>query len=144
MPLNPYFRNPAPGALDPLTYDDPVTLPAGDIAGNPYWKRDARRNYPRLSVVSQADAVALLTVGSAAAPKAELVGAAGAQALVAATEEGQTKGLGAYLATKPPADIVKDLLVDGLPPTPSGQSLASGFWDVHKYKLTEEQSYSEE
>ncbi|EFW99597.1 methionyl-tRNA synthetase [Grosmannia clavigera kw1407] len=143
VPLNPYFRNPTPGALDPLSYDDPITLPAGDIAGNPYWKRDARRNYPRLSVVSQADVVALLTVGSAAAPKTDLVGAAGAQALVAAAEEGQTKGLGGHLAAKPPVDAIKDLLVDGLPPTPSGQSLASGSWDVHKYKLTAEPSYSE-
>ncbi|RYC63499.1 NADH dehydrogenase/NADH:ubiquinone reductase (H(+)-translocating) [Xylaria longipes] len=51
VPLNPFFRNPTPGALDPLTYDDPVTLPAGDIADNPYWKRDARRSYPKLSFV---------------------------------------------------------------------------------------------
>lgn len=27
---------------------------ASDPAENPYWKRDVRRNYPRLSVVNQA------------------------------------------------------------------------------------------
>ncbi len=144
VPLNPYYRTPAPGQQDPLTITDPVTFPAGDIAGNPYWKRDARRNYPRLSVINQAEAVALLAVGSSAAPKAELIGEAGTQALVAATEEGKAKGLGAYLPTKPLAETANDLFIDGLPPTPSGQSLASGLWDVHKYELTEEQSYPEQ
>ncbi|KAJ9156177.1 hypothetical protein NKR23_g946 [Pleurostoma richardsiae] len=145
VPLNPYFRNPTPGALDPLGYDDPVTAPAGDIADNPYWKRDARRNYPRLSVVGQADAVALLTVGNAAAPRVELVGEAGSKALVAAEQEGQEKGLAAFFEEKQGAKdaVAKDLLVDGLPPLPSGHSLASGKWDVHKYGLAEENSYPE-
>jgi len=144
VPLNPYFRNPPPGALDPLSYQDSVTIPAGDIADNPYWKRDVRRNYPRLSVVDQSDAVALLTVGSAVAPKAELVGEAGQQALVAAKEDGQTKGLATFLEEKTAKLVAADVLVDGLPPLPSGQSLASGKWDVHKYKLTPEKTaYSE-
>lgn len=140
VPLNPHFRYPAPGSLDPMSFDDPVTVPAGDIADNPYWKRDARRNHPRLSVMGQADAVALLSVGSAAAPKAELVGEAGSQALVAAEETGRTKGLSGYLATQNGATIAADVLVNGLPPLPSGQSLASGSWEVHKYELTEEES----
>lgn len=144
VPLNPYFRNPTPGAADPLSYNDPVTLPAADIAGNPYWKRDSRRNYPRLSVVTQSDAVALLTVGSEAAPKSELIGEAGQQALVAAKEDGQTKGLAAFLEEKTAKAVAADVLVNGLPPLPSGQSLASGSWDVHKYKLTPEKTaYSE-
>ncbi|KAL1897410.1 hypothetical protein Sste5346_004146 [Sporothrix stenoceras] len=146
VPLNPYYRTPVPGQQDPLQITDPVTLPAGDIAGNPYWKRDARRNYPRLSTVTQADAVALLSVGSAAAPKAELIGEAGSKALVAATETGKTEGLGTFLAksnaTATPA--VADFFVDGLPPLPSGQSLNSGAWDVHKYELVPEQTYPEE
>ena len=69
IPLNPQFRNPPPGALDPATYDDPVTLPAADIAGNPYWKRDVRRQYAQLSTVTQGDVVALLSVGSKAQEK---------------------------------------------------------------------------
>ena len=142
MPLNPYFRYPSPGALDPLSYDDPVTLPAGDIADNPYWKRDARRAYPRLSVVGQADAVALLSVGSAEAPKAELVGEEGSKALVAAEEEGKTKGLAGFLEEKG-GQAIGDVLVSGLPPLPSGENLGSGKWDVHKYGL-KEGSYPEE
>ena len=146
IPLNPHYRTPAPGAQDPLQITDPVTFPAGDIAGNPYWKRDSRRNYPRLSTVTQADAVALLSVGSAAAPKVDLIGEEGSKALVAATDAGKTQGLGTFLAstsasTPTPAT---DFFVNGLPPLPSGQSLKSGAWDVHKYELDEEQSYTEE
>ncbi|KAI1149137.1 NADH-ubiquinone oxidoreductase 21.3 kDa subunit [Nemania diffusa] len=143
VPLNPFFRNPTPGALDPLGYDDPVTLPAGDIADNPYWKRDVRRSYPQLSVVRQADAVALLSVGSAAAPKQELIGDAGAKQLVAATEAGQSGGLAAYFEKNTAAAAADDLLVDGLPPLPSGQrNKADGTWEAYKYDLAE-RSYSE-
>lgn len=143
VPLNPHFRNPTPGALDPLSYDDPVTLPAGDIADNPYWKRDARRSYPRLSVVDQGHAVALLSVGSAAAPRQELIGDAGAKQLVAATEEGRAGGLAAYFEKNTTAAAVQDVLVDGLPPLPSGErKKADGNWEAYKYKMTEP-SYSD-
>ncbi|KAL2021783.1 hypothetical protein VTK56DRAFT_6557 [Thermocarpiscus australiensis] len=145
VPLNPYNRNPSPGSNDPLQYDDPVTAPAGDIADNPYFKRDVRRSYPRPSVVGQAQQVALLTVGSAAAPRAELVGEAGAKALVAAEETGRTAGLATYLENNG-VEAAKRVLemTGGLPPLPSGQSLASGKWDVHKYGLDAEQSYPED
>ncbi|EJT73073.1 hypothetical protein GGTG_09923 [Gaeumannomyces tritici R3-111a-1] len=141
VPLNPHFRYPAPGDLDPAKYDDPVTLPAGDIADNPYWKRDSRRGYAALSVVRQADAVALLSVGSASSPKAELVGEAGEKALVAARDAGAA-GLAAFIE-RAGKGAALDVLVNGLPPTPAGESLASGKWDVHKYGLTEP-SYSAE
>lgn len=143
MPLNPYYRNPAPGSNDPTAYDDPVTLPAGDIADNPYWKRDARRAYPRLSVVGQADQVALLNVGSAAAPRVELIGEAGSKALVAAEEEGKNTGLAAFLEKKG-VDVGRLVLrEDGMPPLPSGQSLSVDRtkWEVYQYKIEEEQSY---
>lgn len=142
VPLNPHFRWPTPGGQDPLTYDDPVTAPAGDIADNPYWKRDTRRNYPRLSVVSQADTVALLTVGNAANPKVELIGEEGSKALVAAEAEGQEKGLAKVFEEKG-VEAAKDLLVDGMPPLPSGQSLKRGEWDVHPWEVTEDQAYPE-
>jgi len=142
VPLNPHNRNPAPGSNDPLAYTDPVTLPAGDIADNAYWKRDARRNYPQLSVVDQAQQVALLTVGSAAAPRVELIGDEGSKALVAAQDAGKQDGLATYLE-KSGSEAGKLVLqqTGGLPPLPSGESLASGKWDVHKYTIEEEQSY---
>ncbi|KAI8963754.1 21 kDa subunit of NADH dehydrogenase [Daldinia sp. FL1419] len=142
IPLNPHYRNPTPGGQDPLLYDDPVTIPAGDIADNPYWKRDSRRAYPRLSFVTQGDAVALLTVGSATAPKQELIGEAGQKQLVAAKEEGKTGGLAAYFEKSKDA-ARQTLFVNGLPPLPSGERKQSdGTWKVHEYALSE-QSYPE-
>ncbi|KAF4975525.1 hypothetical protein FZEAL_7711 [Fusarium zealandicum] len=141
VPLNPHFRNPPPGANPPLEYDDPVTLPAGDIADNPYWKRDSRRNYPQLSVVNQSQFVQLLTVGSAATPKVDLIGEAGEKQLVAAKQESET-GLAKALEKSAPGAATKDVFVDGLPPLPSGTSMSSGEWDVHKYEVTET-SYGE-
>ena len=108
--MNPQFRNPPPGGLDPNSYDDPVTLPAADIAENPYWKRDVRRRYPQLSTITQADAVALLQVGSVAVPKQELIGDAGSKQLVAAQEEG-TKGLS--VAFEKNTGLAKDVLGPG-------------------------------
>lgn len=146
MPINATFRNPTPGAVDPLTYDDPVTVPAGDIADNAYFRRDARRSYPKLSVVSQSDMVGLLTVGSAANPKVELIGEAGEKALVEAQAEGEKGGLAEFLQNKGNAieEVNKDVFVGGLPPTPSGERLqADGSWDVYKFKPNEEQSYGE-
>lgn len=142
VPLNPHYRLPAPGANDPALYDDPVTAPAGDIADNPYWKRDVRRSYPALSVVGQADVSGLLALGSAATPKVDLIGEAGEKAIVAATSQGGGVGGLAVALEKNKGAAVKDLFVDGLPPTPSGQSLGSGKWDVHKYHLVE-RSYPE-
>ncbi|ROT41517.1 NADH-ubiquinone oxidoreductase 21.3 kDa subunit [Sodiomyces alkalinus F11] len=147
VPLNATFRNPTPGALDPLTYDDPVTIPAGDIADNAYFRRDTRRAYPKLSVVSQSDVVSLLTVGSAANPKVELIGEAGEQALVEARAEGEKKGgLAAFLENKGKAieEVSKDVFVNGLPPTPAGERIqADGSWHVYKFKPNEDQAYGD-
>jgi len=139
VPLNPQFRNPPPGANDPFSFTDPVTIPAGDIAENPYWKRDMRRSYPRLSVVSQGDMVGLLTVGSQTQPKQELIGDAGAKSLVEAKKEGET-GLAAYFQ-KDQKSMTDVLGKDGLPPLPSGVSMIPG---GKRYERTEENAYPEE
>ncbi|KAI0134713.1 hypothetical protein BJ170DRAFT_213203 [Xylariales sp. AK1849] len=145
VPLNPYYRNPTPGSNPPLEYDDPVTIPAGDIADNPYWKRDARRAYPRLSFVNQGDAVALLGVGSSANPKQELIGEEGQKALTVA-KEAEAGGLAKYFEERGVMSA-KEVLVDGLPPLPSGGVLkkdGSGKWEPGTYELLEEQTYPEE
>ncbi|KAF2864072.1 21 kDa subunit of NADH dehydrogenase [Piedraia hortae CBS 480.64] len=134
VPINAQFRNPTPGG-DYLTYDDPTTTPAADIADNPYWKRDTRRNYPRLSVVGQPDAVALLTVGSAAAPKEDVlqIGEAGQKQLVALKDEGQ-KGLSQFFQKEKGA--VKGVLAaNGMPPLPPPVS-------SKQYDLPEDQAYA--
>ncbi|KAJ3463231.1 hypothetical protein MRS44_008017 [Fusarium solani] len=120
VPLNPHFRNPPPA---------PTLL------------SNSRRNYPQLSVVNQSQFAQLLTVGSAAAPKVELIGEAGEKQLVAVKEESQT-GLAQALGKVAPGEATKDVFVNGLPPLPSGQSLSSGAWDVHKYEVTDT-SYGE-
>jgi hypothetical protein len=136
--LNPQFRNPPPGSNEPFSFIDPVTIPAGDIADNPYWKRDVRRSYPRLSVVSQGDVVGLLTVGSESAPKKELIGEAGTKELVEVKKEGET-GLAAHFKSK--GGALEMLGRDGLPPLPSGLSLKPG---ANKYTLTAENAYPEQ
>jgi hypothetical protein len=119
IPMNPQFRNPPPGE-------------------NPYWKRDVRRRYPRLSTITQADAVALLEVGSAAAPKQELIGEAGSKQLVAAQEQG-TKGLA--VAFERNMGLAADVLgPGGMPPMPVAQH-PTGAAGQKRYDLESEQAY---
>ncbi|KAK7522187.1 NADH-ubiquinone oxidoreductase 21.3 kDa subunit [Phyllosticta citriasiana] len=139
VPLNSQFRNPPPGANDPNAYDDPVTIPAGDIAENPYWKRDLRRRYPRLSAVRQADVVGLLAVGSKQQGKVELIGEAGKNKLVAVKDEGEKGGLAVYLEKEKSA-AASVLGPNGLPPLPSGLH-RTGTFGEKKYDLSKEQSY---
>ncbi|KAL4896327.1 hypothetical protein BDV59DRAFT_172631 [Aspergillus ambiguus] len=139
VPLNAQFRLPTPGALPPLSYDDPVTIPAGDIADNPYWKRDVRRNYPRFSTVNQADAVGLLTVGSQAAPKENVLqaGEAGEKQLVSVKQEGEERGLAAFFEKDNTA--VKGVLgPNGMPPFPCSVNSSSS-----KYQLDGSHGYGE-
>jgi len=58
LPLPALNRNPQP-ASRPEKYSTPATK-ASDPAQNPYWKRDVRRQYPRLSVVDQGELAQLL------------------------------------------------------------------------------------
>ncbi|KAJ5653488.1 hypothetical protein N7490_000491 [Penicillium lividum] len=141
VPLNSQFRLPSPGSLPPLSYDDPVTMPAGDLADNPYWKRDVRRNYPQLSTISQADAVSLLTVGSQAAPKDDVlkIGEAGEKQLVSVKEQGEERGLAA-LFEKDQKSIQGVLGANGLPPTPCNINPAPQP-SQSKYEITHDQGY---
>jgi len=58
LPLSGVFRYPPPGSR-PERYSTPATK-ASDPAQNPYWKRDVRRAYPQLSVVTQTELSSLL------------------------------------------------------------------------------------
>ncbi|TGZ77603.1 21 kDa subunit of NADH dehydrogenase [Ascodesmis nigricans] len=130
VPLNPTYRNPAPGSLRATQYTDPVTIPAGDIADNPYWKRDVRRNYARTSVFEQNDVAGLLTIGSRAAPRIA-VGKEGERQLVEV--QNADKGVLAAVLEKS-GEVVKGEVLgkDGMPPLPG-----SGW----KFELLQEQSY---
>lgn len=137
VPLNAHYRLPTPGGLSPLSYDDPVTAPAGDIADNPYWKRDVRRNYPRLSTVNQSDAVGLLTVGSQAAPKDDVlqIGEAGEKQLVTVKQEGEERGLAA-LFEKDKKGVQSVLGPNGMPPLPCNLNTSTT-----KYQIDKEHGY---
>ncbi|EJF65268.1 21 kDa subunit of NADH dehydrogenase [Dichomitus squalens] len=58
LPIASVNRQPPPGSR-PEKYSTPATK-ASDPAQNPYWKRDVRRAYPQLSVVTQAELSTLL------------------------------------------------------------------------------------
>ncbi|KAH8828456.1 21 kDa subunit of NADH dehydrogenase [Flagelloscypha sp. PMI_526] len=58
LPLQYINRQPPP-ASRPEKYHTPATK-ASDPAQNPYWKRDVRRKYPRLSVIGQTELASLL------------------------------------------------------------------------------------
>ncbi|KAG0267484.1 hypothetical protein BG011_004518 [Mortierella polycephala] len=65
MPDPKVFRHIAPGG-QPKTFvpNDPL---ANDIAQNPYYGRDFRRNYPRLAVYSQEEVAGLIAAKEALA-----------------------------------------------------------------------------
>lgn len=120
-----------------MSYDDPVTIPAGDIADNPYWKRDVRRNYARLSTVNQSDAVALLTVGSQIAPKDNVlqIGEAGDKQLVSVKQEGEERGLAAHFQ-KDKKGVQSVLGANGFPPMPTNLNTAGS-----KYHIDDDHGY---
>ncbi len=91
--------------------------------------------------MSQADVVGLLTVGSAAAPKKELVGEEGQKSLVAVSQEGE-KGLAAFFKER--KNLGKEVLEsNGLPPLPSGIGMKTKD-GKERYELTEENAYPDE
>lgn len=117
IPLNPTYRNPAPASVPATGYTDPVTMPAADIAENPYWRRDVRRNYPRLSTFRQSDIAGLLSVGSVVNPRIK-AGEAGAQQLIA-IKEGGSKGVLSLAFEKDGGRAISEVLgPGGLPPLP--------------------------
>ena len=70
-PLVSLFRQVPPGERikEAQNYKDPVTIPAGDIKGNPYFKRDYRRNYPQVHTFNQTKISGLLNLGSESNPR---------------------------------------------------------------------------
>jgi len=73
LPLPAINRMPPPGSR-PEHAATPATK-ASDPAQNPYWKRDVRRAYPQLSVVSQSDLARFLLQAPEQPPKEGAEGA---------------------------------------------------------------------
>jgi len=125
-------------ASRPEEYIEPLTSPAADLAENPYWKRDTRREYPRTLVYSQPYIAGLLSYGNAAAPRI----AAGEQGTKALAEV--TSGRLELTSVLQSTDVRKLVLQrnGGLPPLP-GTGRGRTQW---KFKLNEEkeQGYDQE
>ncbi|KAK9379891.1 uncharacterized protein V2V93DRAFT_372616 [Kockiozyma suomiensis] len=117
-PLVPYYRVPSTGSHpDAELYREPKTIPASDIANNPYYKRDTRRAYPQVASYSQSDIGGLLLYGSAATPRLAK-GETGQQALT--TVKDGSLSLISALASLPKEIVFGEVLAkDGQPPFPA-------------------------
>ncbi|KAI0311985.1 21 kDa subunit of NADH dehydrogenase [Amylostereum chailletii] len=100
LPLPTENRQPPP-ASRPEKYSTPATK-ASDPAQNPYWKRDVRRAYPQLSVVTQSGLSSLLiqhnSSQAVAAPSEDASASASASVPVESVPKDLTEAI-ATLAT---------------------------------------------
>jgi hypothetical protein len=93
-----------------------MTLPTNDIADNPYFKRDHRRNYPQTSSFNQSTIAGLLSLGSAASPR--IAEGDKGKAALATVETGELS-LSQVLGSVSKDVVAGDALdKNGLPPLP--------------------------
>ena len=125
-------------ASRPEEYIEPMTAPASDLAENPYWQRDTRREYPRTLVYSQPYIAGLLSYGSAANPRIA-AGETGTKALAEVTS-GKLE-LTTVLSS---SDVGREVLKrnGGLPPLP-GTGRGRKQWRFRLNKESE-QGYDQE
>jgi hypothetical protein len=118
-------------ASRPEEYIEPLTAPAADLADNPYWKRDTRRDYPRTLVYSQPYIAGLLSYGNVVAPRVA-AGETGVKAL-AEVRDGKLE-LTSVLAS---TEVGREVLArnGGLPPLPGTGERGRTRW---RFKLNEE------
>ncbi|PVV03264.1 hypothetical protein BB560_002260 [Smittium megazygosporum] len=118
------FRKPAPLNNPPYK---PAITEASDISNNPYFKRDVRRNYPRVAVYSQQDLAKLLSK-----PEAEKIASSADGAAATSAEQKspvippQSFNLVSVLSTSG----LKPYSSSNLPPTPGTN---------YKYNISPEQ-----
>ncbi|GAA6010357.1 hypothetical protein JCM11491_006284 [Sporobolomyces phaffii] len=111
-PLPSKFRTPEP-ASRPEKFTVPSSK-ASDVAENPYWKRDFRRNYPKTEVVTQGELAKLLIAQGGFESLPPISTPQGPDATTAVTADSPAPSLAAlYSATAPAVGSFK-------PPTPPG------------------------
>lgn len=110
-PLVSFFRAIPPGARieEARNYEEPVTLPTGDIKGNDYFRRDYRRNYPQVHAFDQTKVSGLLKLGSAEAPRIA-IGNKGSQELQVFNDPSAPVSLSATLSGVDSSIIKGELL----------------------------------
>ena len=97
-------------------YREPLTAPASDIAQNPYYARDVRRQYPAISYFTQEKVAGLLTYGNKAQPAI----ADGNAGITALANIGELK-LTTALEAAGEKNFVSILGEGGVPPLPLGR-----------------------
>lgn len=132
-PVVSLYRVPPPGArLDEAAhYVDPQTLPTGDIAGNPYYKRDHRRHYPQVIGFNQTKVAGLLRLGSEQYPRIAK-GEKGTKELLVFLTDDANVGLASALASTP-ANVVNGQIL-GI----SGEPIVAPSLNKFKWTLLEE------
>ncbi|KAH9978653.1 NADH dehydrogenase [Lactifluus volemus] len=115
LPLPTMNRQPPPGSR-PEKYSTPASK-ASDPAQNPYWKRDVRRAYPQLSVVTQSELSTLLIQHSSSDAPESLAAPLGSESTsVPATTRVPQPGLSEAISAINAAR--KEYTTSALPPTP--------------------------
>ncbi|CAN3359499.1 NADH-ubiquinone oxidoreductase subunit Nuo2p [Diutina catenulata] len=135
-PIVSHYRAVPPGARvkEANNYIEPVTIPAGDIKGNPYYKRDYRRAYPQVHGFDQSKVSGLLKVGSAATPRVS-IGDKGNKELSVFLDPAKPVSLATTL-TDLPANVVKGEILGN-----EGQPIVPPSLNKFKWKiLTEPES----
>lgn len=91
--------------------------------------------------MNQSDAVGLLTVGSQAAPKDDVlqIGEAGQKQLVSVKQEGEERGLAAFFE-KDKGGVKGVLAANGMPPRPTNLNTTA----PAKYELGHDHGYPEQ
>lgn len=109
-PIVSHFRAVPPGERvnESKKYAESITIPSGDIKGNPFHKRDHRRNYPQVHGFNQTKVSGLLQLGSASNPRIS-VGDKGTKEL-AAFDASTHVNLSTTLSSVP-ANVVKGELL---------------------------------
>ncbi|KZT41502.1 21 kDa subunit of NADH dehydrogenase [Sistotremastrum suecicum HHB10207 ss-3] len=115
LPLQSLNRQPPPGSR-PEKYSTPATK-ASDPAQNPYWKRDVRRAYPQLSVVTQSELAKFLLQSPEKQQSIEKPAEAGKDASVPTTSTSTTPDL--IAAINEITSVSKVFSESNLPPTPT-------------------------
>lgn len=110
-PVPSLYRKLPPGERieDARNYEDPITIPAGDIVNNRYHKRDYRRNYPRVIAFNQTKVSGLLQLGSASNPRIS-VGDKGSKELAVFVDPTKQVSLASTLNTVSPSVIKNEVL----------------------------------
>lgn len=129
-PVATLFRATPPGARveEARKYQEPVTLPTGDIRGNDYHKRDYRRNFPQVHGFDQAKVSGLLKLGSAASPRIS-IGDKGSLELQVFTNPTQEVSLLSTLADVDPLIIKGELL------GPQGEPIVAPSMNKFQWKI---------